>query len=187
MQPFCKNLKNLLSKYDIRILSLDEKRHEFEFEGGNEFFEAFEQEIIESGTFKAEVLLDKSSSMIQIDLKLKAKLNLICDRSLEEFTEDFEINEKYIFKFGDRFEMISDEVEIIPFGTNTINLAQHFFDFISLSVPMKRLHPRFRDENGEEEKLIYSDENQTNEQESQNDQEIDPRWQALAKLKDLNK
>lgn len=187
MHPFCKNLKNLLSKYDIRILSLDEKRHEFEFEGGNEFFEAFEQEIIESGNFKAFVLLDKSSSMIQLDIKIAASLNLICDRSLEEFTEDLVLNEKYIFKFGDKFEMISDEVEIIPFGTNTINLSQHFFDFMSLSVPMKRLHPKFRDEDYEEEKLIYSDENQEIAKASQEEQEIDPRWQALAKLKDLNK
>ena len=45
---------------------------------------------------------------------------------------------------------------------------------------MKRLHPRFKDENDEREgKIIYSSQDDTTDEQH----DIDPRWQQLKKLK----
>jgi uncharacterized metal-binding protein YceD (DUF177 family) len=176
----------ILTKYDINIHGLEEKVHEFEFEGSKDFFGAFEQDIIESGQFSAKVTLDKSTTMMRLVFDINGILNLVCDRSLEDFEEPFSISEKYIYKYGDRNEVISDEIEIIPFGTPKINVSQHIFDFISLSVPMKKLHPRFRneDEDPDAELLIYSDEVSEKAKEKESDTEAsDPRWAALLKLK----
>ena len=171
----------ILSKYDINIYGLEEKRYTFDFEGGNEFFGLFEQSFITKGEFKAIVKLNKNSSFIQLDFDITGNIELSCDRSLDLFDEPIEINEKFIYKFGDRAEEISDEIEMITHGTATINIAQHIYDFIGVSLPMKKLHPRFREEEIDEEGLLlYSTEEAIVEEKQQ---EIDPRWAALNKLR----
>ncbi|MFN8353784.1 MAG: DUF177 domain-containing protein [Spirosomataceae bacterium] len=177
-----------LRKYDIIIAQLEQKEHLYEFEGGNAFFEAFEQELIQKGTFKATVKLDKSATMIQLWFDVVGEVELTCDRSLETFNEPFQVQEKLILKFGEKAETLSDEIEIIPRDTAVINIAQPIFDFIGLSIPIKKLHPRFRTDDAdtnESNLLIYSTTNKKTEVNT-NDSEatVDPRWAALKKLKD---
>ena len=94
------------------------------------------------------------------------------------------LKEKYIYKFGDKPEVLSDEMEVIPYGVPKINVSQHIFDFISLQIPIKKLHPKFRNEVGGNEKgiMVYSDSSKKAEVENES---IDPRWADLLKLKDF--
>lgn len=175
-----------IRKYDVDILQLENKHYDFEFEGGEEFFKALEQDLISKGQFKAKVGLDKSSTMLQLNFDIQGTYELICDRSLDTFDEPFHSKEKQILKFGDKAEQLSDEIEIIPWDTATINVARFIFDFIGLTVPMKKLHPRFRAQVNEDEEedesnetLVYTSLQEQQEQEP----EVDPRWEALKKLK----
>lgn len=182
MQPFCKKVSKVLSKYDIHIQGLENKRYTFEFEGGDEFFGLFEQDIITSGHFKAQVVIDRNATLLQLFFDIEAVLGLTCDRSLEPFDEPVHLKEKYIYKFGDRHEEITDELEMIPQNTATINIAQHIYDFIGVSLPMKKLHPRFRNEEDEgDDKFIYSTDEGVEQEEKE--EVIDPRWAALLSLK----
>ncbi len=184
MQPFCENVGKILSKYDINIQGLEEKVHTLEFEGDDKFFGAFEQSFIKKGNFKAIVKLNKNSALIQLDFAITATIELTCDRSLELFDEEVEVEEKYIYKFGDRHEEITDEIEMIPYGAATINIAQHIYDFICVSLPMKKLHPKFREDDIDEEGLlVYTSEKEEETSDEPKEQEIDPRWAALNKLR----
>ena len=175
---------NILSKYDINIQGLEEKVHTFEFEGDERFFGGFEQSFIANGNFKAIIRLNKNSALIQLNFDITATLELTCDRSLELFDEELQVSEKYIYKFGDRYEEISDEIEMIPYGADTINIAQHIYDFIGISLPMKKLHPRFRNEDIDEDGLmVYTSVKEQESSEDLKEQEIDPRWAALGKLR----
>ncbi|AWV99214.1 YceD family protein [Arcticibacterium luteifluviistationis] len=169
------------SKYQINIQGLENKRHEFDFEGDDAFFESFEQELIEKGNFKANIKLDKSSTMIRLDVHILGSVTLVCDRSLEEFEEPIEIHEKYVYKFGDDYEIVSEDMEVIPFEAMGINLARNLFEYIGLAVPMKRIHPDLRDED-DEGGFVFSD---TIEEKLKPKKEefVDPRWAALQILK----
>lgn len=192
MRAFLTEMTNSkeIRKYDVDILQLENKHYDFEFEGGEEFFKALEQDLIEKGEFKAKVGLDKSSTMLQLSFDIQGSYELVCDRSLDVFQEPFHSKEKQILKFGEKAEQISDEIELISWDTSTINLARYLFDFIGLTVPMKKLHPRFRSTGSEEE-----EEDETNETliyssipaEEKLEPEVDPRWEALKKLKNGSK
>lgn len=173
-----------LSKYDINIYGLQERIHEYSFEGNEAFFSEFEQDIIEGGRFIARIVLEKTSTFIKLDIDLTSHLRLICDRSLEEFEEEFYSKEKHIFKFGAISEEMSDEIEVIPFGTAKINIAQLLFEYILLQVPVKKLHPRFRDEEEAEGIMVYTD---PSFQEEEKEEKLDPRWASLINLKIKNK
>ena len=182
-----------LKQYNISIAKLEDKQYVHEFEGGNDLFTAFEQDLVENGQFNATVTLDKSATMIQAKFKITGVLALVCDRSLEVFDFPFETEEKLILKFGDRWEEITEEIMMIPRDTSIINIAQYLYEFITLTVPMKKLHPRFQqaiDENEddfEEGILIYStapEKEEESEDDEPNIANIDPRWAALQQLKD---
>ncbi|WP_247232500.1 DUF177 domain-containing protein [Telluribacter sp. SYSU D00476] len=183
-----------LAKYNIDIFGLEDKRYVYDFESGDAFFEELQQDVIQHGSFRAQVTLDKSSTMVQLLFDITGSVVLTCDRTLDPFDEPIDTEGRMILKFGDHDEELTEEIEIIHRNTNRINVARYIFDFIVLSLPMKRLHPSIRnEETGEEddefETLVYSShsDNEPDEEEATpNDDtegEVDPRWEALKKLR----
>ncbi|MBP6387232.1 MAG: DUF177 domain-containing protein, partial [Pseudarcicella sp.] len=131
---------------------------------------------------------------IQLQYEIKGALQVLCDRSLEMFDYPIAINPKIILKFGDHDEELSEELYLIDRNSQQINIAQHLFEFISLEIPMKKLHPRFLENTEDEEVeiidnhegiIVYSTITKDEKEQANSDQEkpIDPRWAALANLK----
>ncbi len=167
-----------LTQYDIDIFGLPNKQHEYEFESGDAFFQELEQELIESGSFKAKLMLNKSETMIIVDFEIVGQVDLVCDRSLEVFAEPINLKDRLIYKYGDHNEVLTDEIEVIKQGTAKLSLAAHVFEFIALSLPMKKLHPRFRNDDSDVEEILVYSSSPIEESET-----IDPRWAGLNKLK----
>lgn len=181
-----------LSKYNIDIYGLEDKQYDYDMESGDAFFEEMEQDLIEHGHFKTHVVLNKSATMIQLRFQTKGSVTLTCDRSLETFEEPVESDERIILKFGDHNEELTEEIEIINRNTSRINVARYVFDFIALSLPVKKLHPSLRTEEDEldleddeeEGTLVYTSGGEDEEgDETPDDEKVDPRWEALKKFK----
>ncbi len=90
-----------------------------------------------------------------------------------------------LFKYGEVNEEVSAEIIIIHRDTATLDIGQYIYEFIVLAVPIKKLHPKFEaDEVNEEEnqtgKIVYSSKKPDEIKEEDN---IDPRWNILKKLK----
>ena len=140
----------------------------------------------------AVVLLHKSEVVSQFDFHIKGPVRLICDRSLEEFEHPLEVEQTLLVRYGQEdLELDVNVLQIVP-ETQYINIAQHLYDYIGLAVPMKKLAPRFIEEDKEREDdpeaeglLIYStgSEGDDNEDDDDEDGPIDPRFAALKKLK----
>ena len=180
-----------LSKYNIDIYGLEDKQYDYDMESGDAFFEELEQDLIEHGQFKTHVVLVKSATMIQLHFHTEGSVELLCDRTLEPFEELIDLDNRIILKFGERNEELTDEIEIINRNTNRINVAKYIFEFIALSIPVKKLHPSLREEVSEDEDseedeviLVYSSEDkEVSEENGDSEEKIDPRWEALKKLK----
>ncbi|MGX5855153.1 YceD family protein [Dyadobacter jiangsuensis] len=181
-----------LSKYNIDIYGLEDKQYDYDMESGDAFFEEMEQDLIEHGHFKTHVVLNKSATMIQLRFHTTGSVTLTCDRSLETFEEPIDSDERIILKFGDHNEELTEEIEIISRNTNRINVARYIFDFIALSLPVKKLHPSLRTEEDEfdleddeeEGTLVYTSGGEAEEGgEREEEEKVDPRWEALKKLK----
>jgi uncharacterized metal-binding protein YceD (DUF177 family) len=135
--------KSILNTFKIDIFRLENKQYLHEFEGNDDFFEALDQNLIEKGHFKANVVLNKNETMIQMMYKITGSVELTCDRSLDLFDFPVDITQKMILKFSDHNEEITEELMLIDRNTQYINVAQDIFDFIGLQIPIKKLHPRF--------------------------------------------
>lgn len=175
-----------LEKYNIEIFKLSNAKHEYDFEVGNTFFSHFENSPVSKGNVNVHLCLDKRETFIEATFEFSGSVVLTCDRSLDLF--DFPIDEKgkLIFKYGEEEMEVDDEISIITKATQRINIAQYIYDTICLSIPFKKLHPRFEEEEDDNSlgSLIYKDE--TPEDADETDQEnenIDPRWEILKNLK----
>lgn len=167
-----------LKEFKINIVGLSEKVHEFDYHIGKPFFESFKSELAEDADLNVKVLLDKHETFLDAKFSIRGSVTLVCDRSLEPFEEQLDITGRILFKFADRTEEISEDIMHIHRDTEAVDLSQSIYDFIGTSLPMKRLHPRYRDEQEEGEgKIVWSSG-------PGEEPETDPRWD---KLKNLNK
>lgn len=170
--------------HTVNIVGLSNTIHHFEFEVGNDFFSQYGTGLITEGSLKAMVTLDKHETFIDASFSITGWVKLICDRSLDPFDYPVRTEKKLVFKYGDSDQEISDEIIMIHRDTDSLELGQYIFEFIVLEVPIKKLHPRFRDEEEDdatEGKIIYS--SKTSSDDNDNGEDIDPRWEILKKLK----
>jgi len=115
----------------------------------------------------------------------KCAAKMICDISLEEFTEiiskdvEFSItaNTELFFLNKERGTFAGEGEEIIIHeDEQEIDISEQIRQELMLSLPMKRLSPAYKDKTLEE---IYPDLTDKNSQTS----EIDERWKGLENLK----
>jgi uncharacterized metal-binding protein YceD (DUF177 family) len=173
--------EKILAQFDVSIVNLLNKKYDYNYLCKADFFECFENSLLTTGNCEVKVNFDKSETMITSQFEIKGTIELICDRSLEPFDFPIDLQEKIFFKFGTKAVELSDDVIIIPHNTQTLNLSDTIFELICLQVPMKKLHPKFADEETDgDEILIYSSD--VVEEDETPEEEIDPRWANLKKL-----
>jgi uncharacterized protein len=165
--------------YSVNIIGLSNKSHSFDFTIGDEFFREYGTEILQGGDFQAKVVLDKHETFIDADFTITGKAKLVCDRCLEPFDEPVKVHRKIMFKYGPEPAELSDEIVVITREQDKLELGQYMYEFISLEIPIKKLHPKFRAEEDDntEGKIVYK----SGSNDDGND--IDPRWEKLKKLK----
>lgn len=172
-----------LRAFRVNIIGLSNKVHQFDYEIDDEFFRHYGTGLVSEGSFHAEVTLDKHETFIEVRFLINGKATLICDRSLDPFKQVMKIDRKIVFKYGDRDEELSDEIIMIHRDTDSLELGQYIYEFIGLEVPIKKLHPRYLDEteaaDDSEGKIIYTSDSSEN----KNEDDVDPRWEKLKKLK----
>ncbi|PIB34284.1 hypothetical protein BFP72_01975 [Reichenbachiella sp. 5M10] len=173
--------------FRIDIFGLKLGSHDFDFEFNEELFKKSEGSLIESGHGHCDIVLIKKERLIEVNFHITGTVELVCDRSMDTFDHPIDIEEQLILKYGEEFDDSQDEIWTIPNGQQSINVEKNIFDYLTLAVPMKKLHPRFEEEEDDEYELqlVYTseeDEEETDEQDS-NEEEIDPRWALLKKIK----
>ncbi len=122
--------------------------------------------------------------MIKAEIQIEGDVQLICDRSLDTFSHRVNESVIHFFKFGEESKELSDELELIVKEQVYIDVDQLVYDTVALSLPSKKLHPRFTEaveENEEEGIIVYSSE--ADPEEAGKTETTDPRWEKLKDLK----
>jgi len=171
------------STYSIPFAGLAEGSHRFEYEMGDEFFDRFEHAVVHHA--KVHVVLDfnKSPSVLTLVFQMKGHITLNCDRCLDDFDFPIDFTQTLLVRFGDEAREESDDVIVIPHGELVLDVAQHIYEYISLQVPMRAVHPEDAEgHSGCNPEVLRKLEEGAAEQPPSSD----PRWEALKKLMNDN-
>jgi len=169
--------KKLLRNFEINILRLENRDHIFDFDINQGFFELFPESLTQNGSGKVKMALDKSETMLQLHFDMDLTIELTCDLSLRDFFYPIKTHHELIVKFGEEEDELSEDIIVIRKDASFFNVASVIYEFITLQVPMKKIHPELADDDRPE--LVY----QTIEDDEEKEEEIDPRWELLKKLK----
>ena len=174
---------NYLDRFRIQFGSLTNGEHEFEFEIDDKFFEQFEQSKIKHAFFDVLVTVNKKESMLLIDFTMEGTVTMPCDRCGEDVDIEISGYNELAVKFGDETGEESEDVIVISPKENDINVAQFIYEYVTLMVPMRHLHPN--DEQGNSTcnpETLKKLEALLHHQEKQDAKPIDPRWEILKNI-----
>lgn len=165
----------------IPFVGLKLGKHEFDFEIGDEFFENYEYTVVHKAKLKAKLELEKKETMLIGEFKISGVVETECDRCGGEMNQELEGDFRLIFKFEDEDQ---EDESLIAIGQEAYELdtADHFYELITVSLPSRNLHDEEDCDPDVIEKL-QEYRSGANDSEDDNDEDVDPRWEALRKLK----
>lgn len=169
-------------EFTIPFSGLKQGKHEFVYTIDNTFFESFGYDEFNSALINLKLLLNKTSTFLELHMNCKGAVNVNCDITNEPFDLPIQSDLEIIVKFGDEYNDDNDEILVIPHGAHEVNIAQYIYEMLVLAVPQKRAHPGIEDGTLESEILDKLEELEPKERKD-NKEETDPRWDALKKLK----
>jgi uncharacterized metal-binding protein YceD (DUF177 family) len=130
-----------LAPFRIPVATLKDDEASYSWELGPDFLAIFDEEHDPiTGHFSVEMKLERSAGIAGLDFSVNGIVNTTCDRC--SVSIDMPINADYqiIIKFGDPVDS-TDEIVFIDPDSPDLNVGQHIYDFILLSIPISHRIP----------------------------------------------
>ncbi|MFN8282551.1 MAG: DUF177 domain-containing protein [Chitinophagales bacterium] len=179
-------MSDLLKEYKIPHAGLKKEIHEFAFELDEKFFAHFENSIINKCDIQVNITLDKRHEPYIIDVDLDGTIFSDCDKCTATIPvtihSSFTIYVKYTF---DEAMKDMEDIEIIHISKDEqyIDITQFLYDYAHLSIPIHKICDNPGKTEYCDQEILTLLEKKQQEEEIDNEQ-IDPRWAGLDKLKD---
>ncbi|WP_419213091.1 YceD family protein [Maribacter sp. X9] len=168
-------------EFNIPFSGLKQGKHDFNYQIDNTFFDSFGYDEFNDANITLDVILHKTSTMLELDLEASGTVNVNCDITSEPYDQPIDADLHLVVKFGEEYNDEDDEILILPHGEHQLNIAQYVYEMLVLAVPQKRVHPGIEDGTLKSEVLDKLQELQPKEKRSDKE-ESDPRWDELKKL-----
>mgnify|MGYP001157337775 FL=1 len=169
-----------LEEFCIPFSSLKHGSNPFHFKIDKAFFEFFNNSTSFNGDLEVVADVRKETHLLDLRVSIKGSCNVDCDRCLDQLNVVINQNFNSIIKFDHvEHEIIKDDVVYIPYESYEYNIAFLLYENFTLSFPKRNIHK----ENGcNPNQIEIIQQHSYNNQENKED--IDPRWNALKKLKE---
>jgi uncharacterized protein len=128
------------SEYIIPFSSYSNGLHEFEFELVDAFFGQFPESGIEKADVLVSVEMTKQERQLEFLFTLDGWVMLPCDRCLEEYEQPIDGEFNLYGKFGRGNNEDEFDVVWLPQEAYQIDLAQYLYEYVMLSLPMRKVH-----------------------------------------------
>lgn len=167
--------------FDIHFIGLKNIEHIYEYELNDDFFNLYEESLVKKGDLKVKLFFDKKDSFFILNFQVDGDIEVTCDRCIEPFDYELLCDFKIIVKFDEVEEghMSDDDVIFISRADSTINVADLIYEYITLNIPIQTKHSVDKEGNSACNPEILQKLNLN----QKTDDEIDPRWASLSKIK----
>jgi len=133
------------AQYIIQFKGLKEGVHDFSFTIDKPFFEAFEYLSIPDGLVKVKVELDKKTTFLDLNISLRGEIQVQCDLCLDYFSLPIRYNGQIVVRFSETEKEPDEEVIWLHPDEHELNLKHYLYECISLSIPIRKVHPDLPD------------------------------------------
>lgn len=174
-----------LKPFTIPFQGLKIGIHQFEFQIDSSFFTHFDDSAIKQGAVHLMMDLDKRLNMLVLDFKVNGAIKSECDRCLTSIDLPIKGEYQLHIKFSEEEREGNEEVVYILPTSSHIEIADYVYEFIHLSIPMRKLKPECETapEECENNILEYFDDDEEFEEEQETEKN-NPIWSELSKFKE---
>jgi len=127
--------------YVIPLFGLSEGHHSFDFEIGNTFFDGFAESEIKEGDLRVVAGIDKSSTFIELTIRITGSVKVCCDRCLEMYMQSIECENHLIIREGTSFDDSDPDIMFVPHNEKELDISHLLYEYIHLALPLRRIHP----------------------------------------------
>ena len=165
-------------KIDLKGLKEDETVLAFDL--GDGFFQALDGSQLEHGTLHVSVSIRKMTGFFDLHIHSEGSVTVSCDRCLDDMSQPVEANHHLTVLLGDTYQEEDDTVTIAE-HEGILDVSWFIYESVMLAIPIKHVHAPGKCNSAMTQKLTeLSGAVRSGEEEAG---AIDPRWEALAKLK----
>jgi len=168
-----------MKEYVLPVYGLKPGIHEYSFELDQMFFDFFDSELFSNPRIDVKLRLEKTSTMLLLNFSAYGEGTVLCDRCGDDMTISIKCEENVFVKYGDEKPEDTDEIIVLLPSEHELDVSRRVYEMIVLNMPSRNVHTTLEECNQEALKRL-------NIIEEEEDDSIDPRWEALKNLKNLN-
>lgn len=170
-----------MAKLEFKIVEIPEGSSERTLQLADEDLDLDPHEFLGG---RLDLAFYRTIHFIRVNFSITSEVELVCDRSVEPFVYPVEAEYEVLFKVDVREETEDEDGAIrrFNFSSNTLSIEDEVRDTVLLNIPVKKLHPKFFDEEGNLKEFEMQSFGDTGKESDESDL-ADPRWEKLKQLK----
>jgi uncharacterized protein len=169
-----------LKDYIINFGRLKPDKHEFEFTIDEGFYKHFEYSLVKKGKVDLKLTVEKQKeTLLILNFDFKGYIELECDRCLDDFKYPVDSEKKLYLKLDGDVKEDDDELILLEPDAYELDISPYIYEFINLELPLHKTCDEVGRACNPEMLQYLGHVNETKEEE-----DIDPRWADLKKIKD---
>ncbi|HNU56927.1 MAG TPA: DUF177 domain-containing protein [Flavobacteriales bacterium] len=129
-----------LKDHTIEFTGLKDGEHDIQFVLEQPFFDASGEEEWQGGHVTMDVKLEKSSSLLVVDMTAKGTVKVHCDRCDGPLDQPVEGDQRQIFSLTGGDPTDDDEFVSLDDKAHNINLTHYFYECLRLALPIRHVH-----------------------------------------------
>ena len=164
---------------DLKGMKTDEQRLEFDVDG--DFFKALDTSEVKDGVLHVSVSIRKATGFYELQFHTEGTVTVPCDLCLDDMEQPIVTDNRLVAKLGAETNTEDDDVVTVDENEGILDTSWLIYEFIALAIPIKHVHAPGKCNSVMTQKLEeLSGTVRSGEEEAE---AIDPRWEALKKLK----
>ena len=169
-----------LESYKIDLKGVKEETMSLDFDLNDDFFGALDGSQLEHGALHVSVSIRKMAGFFEFQFHTTGTVVISCDRCLDDMDQPIETDNQLLVKLGDTYSEDDDAVTVDE-NEGILDVSWFIYEFVMLAIPIKHVHAPGKCNSVMTQKLEeLSGAVRSGEEEAE---AIDPRWEALLKLK----
>jgi uncharacterized metal-binding protein YceD (DUF177 family) len=179
-----------LKTFTINFASFADGEHLFDYQINNKFLKQFEAALVQEADIQVKLSLVKFLDSLEFNFEFQGTLVTACNVCTEGFDFPVEGTDQVIIKIVTEIPKEEDELNVIYMkeGISSINIAEMLYEMLMLSIPIRTVHPVNEEGNYicNPDVLKYleiNDDIEVSDKEANDDDNINPIWDELKKLK----
>ncbi len=126
-------------QFTLPVKGLHIGLHEYQFDINDDFFKLSDTELIESGNFKVNLVIDKNMDMMILNIDFEGFWKTVCDRCTADIDLPITGNNEILIKYADK-ELDDGDIIYIMKESTELNVAKIILDSIIVGLPIQKTY-----------------------------------------------